>query len=158
MLFSDPVTLTGIRFFRGGEVNAGPHVGRIWRVSDQALLASVTFTGVTATGWQTQALDAPIIASTSESCEFVQDLGFSESDHADPDIALLLDIISIHAPAGNYAATNAGFNTAVTSGAVTAPAGTPAAPNGVYRYGAGGVFPTDTFQNSNYWVDVVYDV
>ena len=29
-------------------------------------------------------------------------------------------------------------------------------PNGVYRYGAGGVFPTDTYQSTNYWVDVVF--
>lgn len=27
--------------------------------------------------------------------------------------------------------------------------------NGVYVYGAGG-FPTDTFQSTNYWVDVVF--
>ena len=29
--------------------------------------------------------------------------------------------------------------------------------NGVYRYGAGGAFPTNTFSASNYWVDVVFD-
>ena len=29
--------------------------------------------------------------------------------------------------------------------------------NGVYRYGAGGGFPTNTWQSSNYWVDVVFD-
>jgi hypothetical protein len=26
----------------------------------------------------------------------------------------------------------------------------------VYRYGAGGGFPADSWQASNYWVDVVY--
>ena len=28
---------------------------------------------------------------------------------------------------------------------------------GVYRYGAGGGFPTSTFNSANYWVDVVFD-
>ena len=28
--------------------------------------------------------------------------------------------------------------------------------NGLYRYGAGGGFPSDTWESSNYWVDVVF--
>ena len=28
--------------------------------------------------------------------------------------------------------------------------------NGVYRYGSTSLFPTDTYQASNYWVDVVF--
>ena len=28
--------------------------------------------------------------------------------------------------------------------------------NGVYHYGTGGGFPTDSWQASNYWVDVVF--
>jgi hypothetical protein len=38
------------------------------------------------------------------------------------------------------------------SGDLTAPAGS----NGVYAYGASSIFPTSTFDASNYWVDVVY--
>ncbi len=29
-------------------------------------------------------------------------------------------------------------------------------PNAVYKYGAGGIFPTDTYLASNYWADVVF--
>ena len=29
-------------------------------------------------------------------------------------------------------------------------------PNGVYRYGSGGGFPTQTFESSNYWVDLTF--
>ena len=29
-------------------------------------------------------------------------------------------------------------------------------PNGVYRYGSGGGFPTSSWQSSNYWVDVTF--
>jgi hypothetical protein len=28
-------------------------------------------------------------------------------------------------------------------------------PNGVYSYGTDSVFPTDSYQSANYWVDVV---
>jgi hypothetical protein len=29
-------------------------------------------------------------------------------------------------------------------------------PNGVYVYGSGGVFPNQTYDAGNYWVDVVF--
>jgi hypothetical protein len=52
-------TITGIRFYKAaGET--GTHVGRIWDDSTGALLASVTFTGETASGWQTQSLGTPL--------------------------------------------------------------------------------------------------
>ena len=31
-------------------------------------------------------------------------------------------------------------------------------PNGVYLYGAGGVFPNQTYSANNYWVDVVFTI
>jgi hypothetical protein len=39
----------------------------------------------------------------------------------------------------------------VTNGPLTALAG-----GGVYAYGSGNAFPSNTFNASNYWVDVVY--
>ena len=38
----------------------------------------------------------------------------------------------------------------------TAPSRAPAAGNGVFHYGASGNFPADSYQASNYWVDVVF--
>ena len=49
------------------------------------------------------------------------------------------------------AATNSGLASAVTNGPLTALAG-----GGVYAYGSSNAFPSNTYQASNYWVDVVY--
>jgi len=43
--------ITGIRFYKGAG-NTGVHVGNLWS-SSGTLLASATFTGETASGWQT---------------------------------------------------------------------------------------------------------
>src|SRR5262249_39551914 len=37
-----------------------------------------------------------------------------------------------------------------------APASDPSGGNGVYHYGPSGIFPTDTFGRTNYWVDVIF--
>jgi hypothetical protein len=39
----------------------------------------------------------------------------------------------------------------VTNGPLTALAG-----GGVYAHGSGNIFPSNSFNNSSYWVDVVY--
>ena len=55
---SQPMTSTAIRFFKS-PLETGTHVGRVW-TSTGALLSQVTFTGETASGWQQQALPAPL--------------------------------------------------------------------------------------------------
>src|SRR5256885_853529 len=47
-----PGTVTGVRFFKLSSANSGTHIGDLWSASGQ-LLASATFTGETASGWQT---------------------------------------------------------------------------------------------------------
>jgi hypothetical protein len=64
-------------------------------------------------------------------------------------------VVSYSAPAGNYAANNNYFATGVDNSPLHAPANGGAGANSVYRYGASG-FPTNTYQASNYWVDVVF--
>ena len=123
--------ITGIRFYKGS-TNTGTHVGHLWTATG-TLLATATFTGETASGWQSVTLPAPVAVTANTTY-----------------------VASYFAPVGRYAVNNNGFVTAVTRGPLTALAnGT--SPNGVYRYGGGGVFPTNTFQASNYWVDVVFD-
>jgi len=52
-------TIQAIRFYKAaGET--GTHVGRIWDDATGAQLAAVTFTGETASGWQTQSLTTPL--------------------------------------------------------------------------------------------------
>lgn len=57
---------------------------------------------------------------------------------------------SYRTPSGQYSYTSAGLASPVSNGALTALAG-----GGVYRYGGG--FPTQSFNNTNYWVDVVFE-
>ena len=49
--------VTGIRFYKAA-ANTGTHVGNLWSATG-ALLASVTFTNETASGWQQMALSTP---------------------------------------------------------------------------------------------------
>ena len=58
---------------------------------------------------------------------------------------------SYHTDAGHYAFTSSGLSSAVTNGPLTAPAS-----GGVYAYGSANAFPSNSFNASNYWVDVVY--
>lgn len=56
---------------------------------------------------------------------------------------------SYRASGGSYAFTAASLSSPVTSGPIATLVG-----GGVYRYGGG--FPTSTFNNNNYWVDVTF--
>src|SRR4249920_1926583 len=51
-------TITGIRFYKSS-ANTGTHVGRLWSPTG-ALLASVTFTGETSSGWQQANFSTPV--------------------------------------------------------------------------------------------------
>ena len=48
------------------------------------------------------------------------------------------------------------FAAAVTNGPLTAPSDSASGGNGVYAYGSGSTFPSNTYQATNYWVDVVF--
>ena len=64
-------------------------------------------------------------------------------------------IASYLSPNGYYAFSNGFFiNAGVTSGALTALKSGTDGGNGVYVYGGG--FPNQTFNGTNYWVDVLY--
>jgi hypothetical protein len=123
--------ITGIRFYKGAG-NTGTHLGSLWNRAG-AKLASVTFTGETATGWQGATFGSPV-----------------------PVTAGTTYVASYHAPVGRYAANSDYFAAAATTrGPLTALRDGTDGPNGVYRYGGSG-FPSSTFRSSNYWVDVVF--
>lgn len=126
-------TITGVRFYKGSG-NTGTHVGKLWS-STGTLLASVTFTGETATGWQQATFAAPVTISAGT-----------------------IYVASYYAPRGRYAADEGYFTgTTVINGPLTALADGTSGGNGVYRYGSGGGFPNSTFGATNYWVDVVFN-
>ena len=60
-------------------------------------------------------------------------------------------VVSYHTDAGHYALTDSGLSSPVTNGPLTA-----LASGGVYAYGSANAFPSNAFNASNYWVDVVY--
>jgi len=124
--------ITGIRFYKGSG-NSGVHVGSLWTTTGQ-LLASATFTGETATGWQQAnfASAVPITANT-------------------------VYVASYLAPNGRYAGDDGFFaNAGVNRPPLRALQNGVSGGNGVYRYGSSTAFPNLTYQSSNYWVDVVF--
>jgi hypothetical protein len=124
-------TITGVRFYKGTG-NTGIHTGSLWTASGTRL-ATGTFGGETATGWQTLAFGSPV-----------------------PVQAGTTYVASYYAPVGRYAKNEGFFASAgTTNGPLTALANGTDGANGVYRYGAGGGFPTSTWSSTNYWVDVV---
>ena len=63
-------------------------------------------------------------------------------------------VVSYHSN-GNYSATGNFFTTDLNSGNLHA-LSSGSGGNGVYAYGASGTFPSDTFNKTNYYVDVAF--
>ncbi|MHA3774172.1 DUF4082 domain-containing protein [Verrucomicrobiota bacterium sgz303538] len=127
-----PGTIAGVRFYKGS-ANSGTHVGSLWS-STGTRLASATFTGETASGWQQVNFSTPVSVSANT-----------------------VYIVSYHCPAGHYSEDQNYFLTSgVDNGPLHLLASGVSGANGVYTYGTAGSFPTSTFRASNYWVDVVF--
>jgi Domain of unknown function (DUF4082) len=111
----------------------GPHTGKLWSATG-TLLASATFSGETASGWQEVrfATSVAIAANT-------------------------VYVASYYTASGFYSVTQGYFTSQVYSPPLSALVNGDGGGDGVYRYGVGGGFPTSTFNSSNYWVDVVFD-
>ncbi len=122
--------VVGIRFYKGPQ-NTGTHVGNLWS-SAGALLGTVTFTNETASGWQQANLSSPVALTTGTTY-----------------------VVSYHT-SGFYSADANYFANAVTNGPLTAPSSASSGGNGVYVYGSSSVFPTSSYNASNYWVDVAF--
>ena len=121
-------TVSGIRFYKGSQ-DTGTHTGSLWN-SSGTRIATLTFTGETASGWQTANFSSPVTLTPGQ-----------------------IYTASYYTSAGRYSTTSNYFTSNVTSGPLTAP-GTN---NGVFVYGGGNVAPTETYQATNYWVDVIFN-
>jgi len=126
-----PGKITGVRFYKGAG-NTGTHVGSLWD-SNGTKLASVTFTGESATGWQEALFSTPV------------DI-----------IARNVYTVSYTAPNGHLSYDSHYFetaprNTQFLTGLQTGDGGS----NGVYTTTTG-TYPTSSFNATNYWVDVVF--
>ena len=125
-------TITGIRFYKA-EANTGSHTGNLWSITGTRL-ATVTFSNETASGWQ-QALFATPVAIASNT----------------------IYVVSYHANNGHYSAdVNYFQGKGMDNPPLHALANGVSGGNGVYRYGAGSLFPNQTWNAANYWVDVMF--
>jgi PKD repeat protein len=124
--------VTGLRFYKGAG-NEGPHTGHLWTAGG-TLLASVTFTGESAVGWQQMNLSQPV------------------------GIAAGTTYIASYHTNGRYAIDRGYFETSgVDNEPLRALREGEDGGNGVFMYGPSGSFPSNSFNSSNYWVDVVFE-
>jgi len=120
-------SVVGVRFYKGS-TNTGAHVGHLWSASG-TLLASVTFTNETASGWQQANFSTPVNISANT-----------------------VYVISYFAPKGGYS-----YNQNFAWGSLNAdPLSVAGNSPGVNAYGFTGSFPKNPWYGGNYWVDVVF--
>ncbi|MGH3658372.1 MAG: DUF4082 domain-containing protein, partial [Micromonosporaceae bacterium] len=125
--------ITGIRFYKGS-ANTGTHVGHLFTRTG-TLLASVTFTNETASGWQQANFSTPVAITANTTY-----------------------VAAYYAPNGRYAVNEDYFGpTGVDSPPLHALRDGIDGGNGLYGYGPSGTFPTGVYRTENYWVDAVFD-
>jgi hypothetical protein len=123
--------ITGIRYYRG-PANSGPHTGNLWSSTGQ-LLATAAFANESATGWQQVPFGSPVAITANTTY-----------------------VASYHMPNGGYSVDRPSFATSVDNPPLHALASGSSGGNGVYAYASGSTFPTNMYQSTNYWVDVVF--
>jgi len=122
--------ITGIRFYKG-QSNTGPHTGYLW-TSTGTLLASANFINETASGWQA--------------------VNLSQQVAIEADTTYVVS----YSTSSNYSATGNYFSAETTNGHLRGLSSVLSGGNGVYAYGSSGLFPTDTYNSTNYYVDVAF--
>jgi hypothetical protein len=123
-------TITGIRFYKSA-ANTGPHKGHLWS-RNGTLLATVTFTGETASGWQQANFSKPVTIAANT-----------------------IYVASYQSTIGHWSVNwNYFASSGVNNPPLHALQNGNGAPDGVW--GIAGTFPTHT-NSSNYWVDVAFN-
>jgi hypothetical protein len=121
--------VTGIRFYKGA-TNTEPHTGTLW-TEGRSVMASATFSNETAEGWQTVKFAEPVSIMAGH-----------------PYVA------SYHTQQGRYAFDLGTLANGQDNGYLHALAGAASNGNGVYALDGDSTW--SSFNNSNYWVDVVF--
>lgn len=126
-------SITGVRFYKS-PVNTGTHTGSLWSASGTRL-ATGTFTGETASGWQQLNFATPVTVKANTTY-----------------------VASYFAPNGGYSYDGGYFsdNAAGLAPLTALKSGTDGG-NGLYHYGSTSAFPSSAAPGANYWVDVVLD-
>jgi hypothetical protein len=124
-------SVTGIRFYKAS-TNTGTHVGTLWSAGGTQL-GSGSFSGETASGWQTLTLATPVAVTAGTTY-----------------------VASYLAPNGHYSVTGAAFASGPLDNSPLHALANGTSANGVYAYSSTSVFPTNSFNSTNYWVDVLF--
>src|SRR5882672_1871717 len=124
--------ITGIRFYKS-DANTGTHVAHLWSATG-ALLASATFANETASGWQQVNFPNPVAIAANT-----------------------VYVGSYQTSVGHFGLDQGYFATlGVDSAPLHALADVSGSANGLYAFSSTPAFPTNTYNASNYWVDVVF--
>jgi hypothetical protein len=124
-------TVTGIRFYKAA-ANTGTHVGGLWS-STGTLLAQGTFTGESASGWQTVTFTSPVTINTGTTY-----------------------VAGYLAPNGHYSVKAGGFSSAGVDNPPLHALANSVSADGVFAYSSTSVFPNSTFNSNDYFVDVLF--
>lgn len=148
---SENGSVTELKYYRSAADAGDTDVreGHLWRVSDGALLGTVTFTSASGkAGWQVASLANPValvagaeyVVSYRTSNNYVATDGFFAPgnelafDGLDDD-AFSDPFVMIHAPQDTTTGVKG---------------------NGLYEYGTSSVIPNNTYRSTNYWTDVTF--
>ncbi len=123
--------VTGVRFYKDATMT-DTHTGSLWTYGG-SLLATGTYSGETGSGWQTLTFTTPVQVTAGSTY-----------------------VATMFTPTGKYIASGNYFLNPLTNYPLTAPGSADSrGPAGVFVYG-GDQYPSSTFNNGNYWVDVTY--
>ena len=123
-------SITGIRFYKSA-ANTGAHIVNLWDLSGNKL-ATATVTNETASGWQYATFSSPV-----------------------PILANTTYVASYFDPNGHYSATSSAFTSAFSNPPLQAVPDSLSA-NGVFAVSSTSTFPANSFNSTNYWVDVLF--
>ena len=131
-------SVTGVRFYKA-TANTGTHVGNLW-TTNGTLLATGTFNGETASGWQEMTFSTPVDITAGTTY-----------------------VASYFAPRGHYSSTSGYFywpgpvgGNSLDSPPLHALSANRGGANGVYTYAGSSTFPLSTFHGENYGVDLSF--
>ncbi|MBJ6727239.1 DUF4082 domain-containing protein [Geomesophilobacter sediminis] len=125
-------TIAGIRFYKSA-ANTGTHVANLWDQTGTRL-ATATFAQETASGWQQVLFSPPVNIAANK--VYVASYHTSTGHYSD-DLKYFAGKTRDNPPLHALADGTSGFN-------------------GVFAYGTGSSFPSQGWNSSNYWVDLIF--
>lgn len=125
--------ITGLRFYKD-IASSGTHTGNLFTTT-ASVLGTLVFDDETADGWQQANFEEPIAIAACETY-----------------------VASVHMADGIYSYDRPFFNVPFENPPLYAPASDDiAGGNGVYGYGDATTYPDNTFEQTNYYIDVIFE-